>query len=234
MSLRTNEIRQAVGDANKFCREQNADRKWHARRATKLATELTGAEGAEAVAILSQLQQVQRGELAFTQEMNLRAGKEIARVKQARAANEEHRKILARDRAADILGQALVELGYKPEKDFVTAFAQGETVFQRPEWEKEGYFCRVKVDPETHSVNFRIVCDADVPVDRRRGGVVEEAWCKSFDLLQKKLTEKKMALEISRRTLAGAEQIERVAKRGKRKEGSRAAGAAIERRLPGQ
>jgi hypothetical protein len=227
-------IKQAIGDANNDSRAKKTYRKLEreavekdAQRAVRLMGELAGARSDEAAGVLSDLQKVERQGLRLSADLIARAETAIVQAKEARAERD-------RAKAVDILGRGLLELGYTLQQGFATAFAQGETTYQRPEWEKEGYFCRVKVDAKTQEISMRMLCDAEGQADRARDRKVDASWCQSMGELQKRLAAKGMTLPLSPREPASAEPVEHVRKRSATTQLGQGAGIAIERTLPGQ
>jgi hypothetical protein len=210
---------QLIGDHNKPARGMAEERRRHARDATALLIELKGAGGGEARAVVALLEEVQSGKRALNGVLEARAKAAIAANNEARAQNADHRQARARDKAAEIIASALKDLGYGgAPRELKTAFSRGgETLFQKPGW--GSYFCRLRVDPETQSVDFRIVCEGDAAsvnaANRALDRKMEEAWCSSFSELEQKLKKQGVSLEMSRRTPAGKEIVERIAKKGK-------------------
>lgn len=105
-----------------------------------------------------------------------------------RKAEKENRK---REIAAEIVADALADLGYDVETIQHTLFVEGGVAhFQRAEW--GDYFVRLRVDPATRAINLNMIRTAEsaAPAEgsqRRRDEEMENAWCGELPRLLEEL-----------------------------------------------
>jgi hypothetical protein len=128
---------------------------------------------------------------------------------QAAQAAEENRK---REIAGVLVAEVLSDLGYEVEPIAETLFVTGGMAhFQRAEW--GDYYIRMRVDPQTRSVNFNMVrtAAANAPPDaaqRKRDEEMEATWCTGIPKLLAELAARGIETQTLRELDAGAVPVQ--------------------------
>ena len=167
-------LRLEVDRRSAQAREAARQRESQAKDAGRLATALLGVGTQAAEEIVSALRCVEAGGMPLTDSLCAKATKEIELARR----EQDCRK------AASIMRQSLIKLGYGVEDDFTAAFVSGgKGYFQHSRW--ADHYCRLSVSPETNVINFDVVRVGDGEVTTTRDEsledvAVERQWCSLF------------------------------------------------------
>ncbi len=105
---------------------------------------------------------------------------------------------------ATIVERSLKDLGYQVEEVSSTLFVEGGVVhFRRQSWGK--YMVRMRVNPQSGSVNFNVVRAVMEGQNERSvlDHLAEDRWCAEFPALLKALEVRGVHLDVTRRLAAG-------------------------------
>ncbi|GAB6037548.1 hypothetical protein JCM15519_21070 [Fundidesulfovibrio butyratiphilus] len=196
-------LRILVDRANASVRESKRRQEIHAKEAARLMTELLGVESAESQAITQALRRVENGELPLDEDLRSRAKTEAEKARQAKD----------RRKAADIMRQSLIRLGYGVEEDFSTFFVSGGNgYFQHPNW--TDHYCRLSVNPTDKIMNFDIVRLGEGEHSSRDETLedqeIERQWCSVFPELLNELRAEGLEYQPLRALAPGALSVQRV------------------------
>jgi hypothetical protein len=168
-------------------------------RATAAREGLRGLDGDDVTAVISELNDVERGQSPLTEALLLRA----QQVEQAARARAD------RNYAADVIREELARLGYEVEEDFASLFVSGgEAHIRKPQL--PDYRVVMQLDSAAARMDVRLtrLGRPGEPLSqeqRLRDGQTEESWCRDFAELRKAVERRKVASRVLRRAVKKSE-----------------------------
>ena len=169
--------------------------------AARLQKELEAAAPRQAPDLLAQLARVEAGKGGMTNDLRRRVREAIADGR-ARADHEY---------AAQVIPEALSELGYEVEEGFETLFLEdGIAHFQRPEW--GNYAIRLRVEPQADRMAFNMIRFGEEATTASKQDIrdveVEAAWCAEFPTLTEAFAQEGIELNIHHQAEAGDRSLD--------------------------
>lgn len=168
---------------------------------TELLLKLASDQSEEGVSLRRHLESAYTGDAEWTPALREAVEQRINTM----AQTERDKK------AAEILSQALKDLGYRVSPIEQTLFTEGgELFFQREGW--RDYFMCLRVYPQRKAMNFNMVRASEgepaAPERAKTDTEMEIAWCKSIPKLTETLSRRGFQTELIRNVDAGEHPVQ--------------------------